>query len=170
VLGEIEMNENEAKRFALQLMETPWAVYLTTIDANGLPQTRAVDNLRSKERFPRMAKWFKTQEDDFWILFTTNTSSAKVDQIKKNPAVSAYYCEARKFQGVMLGGLIEIDPDTDLKKTIWQNCSTKEYDMIRYYPKGINDPDYTILSLHPTHVKGWKGGQGKFSFTLRGKE
>ncbi len=169
MMEEIKMNENEAKRFSLQLMEVAWVVYLTTIDTNGFPQTRAVDNLRSKERFPNLAELFKDHENDFWVLISTNTSSAKVSHIKKNPAVSAYYCEPRAFRGVMLGGLAEIVTDTNLKKAIWHDASTKEYDWTRYYPKGVNDPDYTILSLYPTHVKGWKGGQGKFSFTLKKK-
>jgi len=160
------MDENEVRLLSLRLMKTTWAAYLTTIDERGFPQTRAVDNLRSKERFPKLAGLFKNHEDDLWVLISTNTSSAKVDQIKKNPAVSAYYCEPREFRGVMLGGLIEVVTDTDLKKTIWQGCP--DY-WVKFYHKGVNDPDYTILSLYPTHVKGWKGGQGKFSFTLKGK-
>ncbi|MDH5482177.1 MAG: pyridoxamine 5'-phosphate oxidase family protein [Candidatus Bathyarchaeota archaeon] len=157
------MNENEAKHFSLQLMETAWAVYVTTIDEEGLPNTRAMDNLRSKERFPKLVNLFKTHEDDLWILLSTNTSSAKIEQIEKNPAVSAYYCEPRKFHGVMLNGMIEIAKDSELKKAVWHDYWTK------FYPKGVDDPDYTLLSLHPTRAKGWHG-EGSFSFTLKAQK
>lgn len=37
--GAIEMQFEEAKRLSLRLMETTWAVYFTTIDERGFPQT-----------------------------------------------------------------------------------------------------------------------------------
>jgi general stress protein 26 len=157
------MNENEAKHYSLQLMETSWAVYFTTIDVNGFPQTRAMDNLRNKERFPKLAGLFKNHDDDFWSLFDTNTSSAKMDQIKKNPAVSVYYCEPREFRGLMLGGFMEIVTDLELKKAIWQDYWTM------YYPKGVDDPDYTVLSLYPRVAKYYHQLK-KFTFTFNKKE
>lgn len=157
------MDENEAKRLSLQLMETSWSVYFTTIDEKDFPQTRAMDNLRSKERFPKLANLFKTHEDDFWILLSTNTSSAKMRHIKKNPVVCAYYCKPREFHGLMLSGTVEIVEDPKLKKAIWHDYWTQ------YYPKGVNDPDYTVLSLYPTHAKGWHR-MNTFSFTLKGKK
>lgn len=157
------MNRNEAKRLSLQLMEVAWAAYLTTIDERGFPQTRAVDNLRSKERFPKLAKLFKNHKDDFWVLFSTNTSSAKVSQIKKNPAVSVYYCEPREFRGLMLSGLIEVVTDPELKKALWHDY------WVKYYPRGVNDPDYTVLSLHPREARYYHQLR-KFHFTFTGKK
>lgn len=157
------MKENEAKRLSLQLMENAWAAYLTTIDERCFPQTRAVDNLRSKERFPKLAKLFKNHEDDFWVLFSTNTSSAKVSQIKKNPAVSAYYCEPREFRGLALGGLIEVVTGSDIKKTIWHDY------WVKYYPGGVNDPDYTVLSLYPREARYYHQLK-KFHFTFTEKK
>jgi len=141
------MNENEAKRLSLKLMESTWAAYLTTIDADGFPQTRAMDNLRNKKRFPKLAKVFQGHEDDFWVLFSTNTSSAKMNQLKRNPAVSVYYCKPKEFRGLMLSGLMEIVTDPDLKKAIWHDY------WVKYYPKGVKDPDYTVLSLHPQKAR-----------------
>ncbi len=155
------MDENEAKRFSLELMETSWAVYFTTIDENGFPRTRAMDNLRSKERFPKLSNLFDSHKDDFWILLSTNTSSAKMRHIMENPKVSVYYSEPRKFRGVMLSGEIEIVKDPELKHTLWHDYWT------RYYPEGVNDPDYSLLGLYPTHAEGW--APGRFNFTLRKK-
>lgn len=152
------MDENEAKRFSLGLMETSWAVYVTTIDENGFPRIRAMDNLRSKERFPKLANLFDAHKEDFWIPLSTNTSSGKMRHIMKNPQVAVYYCEPRKFRGVMLSGEVEIVRDLELKRALWHDYWTQ------YYPKGVNDPDFSLLSLYPAHAQGW--APGRFSFTL----
>jgi general stress protein 26 len=153
------MDEKEAKRFSLGLMETSWAAYFTTIDENGFPHTRAMDNLRSKQRFPRLASLFDAHKDDFWILLSTNTSSAKMRHTVENPRVSVYYCEPRQFRGVMLSGETEIIKDSELKRALWHDYWT------RYYSKGVEDPDFSLLSLYPTHAEGW--APGRFYFTLR---
>ena len=157
------MRIEEAKHLSRKLMVTTWAVYFTTIDEKGFPQTRAMDNLRSKERFPKLANLFETHKDDFRIILSTNTSSTKIKDIQKNPAVSAYYCIPREFRGVMFSGTVEVIQDSELKKEIWHDYWT------RYYPKGILDPDYSVLDLYPEHVKGWNG-QTTFNFTLKGKK
>jgi phosphatidylethanolamine-binding protein (PEBP) family uncharacterized protein len=53
------------------------AAYVTTIDPDGFPQTRAMFNLRRKEQFPGLASLFKDHQYDFLVYFTTNTSSLK---------------------------------------------------------------------------------------------
>ena len=74
------MTEQEAKRFALRLMEVSEAVYLTTVDRDGVPQTRAMVNLRNKQQYPSLIELFVPHQDDLLVLFTTNTSSGKVDR------------------------------------------------------------------------------------------
>ena len=157
------MKEDEARHLSLRLIEDAWATYVTTIDENGFPQTRAMDNLRSKERFPKLAKLFKPHQEDFWVLFSTNTSSAKINHIKRNPAVSIYYCKPREFRGLMLGGKMEIVTDPVLKKEIWHDYWTK------YYPRGVGDPDYTVLSLYPNEAKYYHQLK-RFSFNLKEKQ
>ena len=67
------MDSNEAQRLSLDLMATAEAAYVTTIDPDGFPQTRAMFNLRRKEQFPGLAALFKDHQDDFLVYFTTNT-------------------------------------------------------------------------------------------------
>jgi len=141
------MNEKEAKRLSLELMESTEAVYLTTVDRDGFPQTRAMLNLRRKEQFPRLCQLFKKYQEDFLIFFTTNTSSAKVNHMKENPKVSVYYCKPSEWRGLMLSGEIEIVTNMDIKKALWQDG----WEM--YYPGGVTDPDYAILSLRPISAK-----------------
>lgn len=143
------MNEKEEKRMALELMGTSRAAYLTTVDAEGFPQTRAMFNTRNNEQFPEIAHLFRNHSKDFMVLFTTNTSSSKVADIRVHPGVSVYYCKPEESRGLMLGGSIEIVDEMKFKKSMWIEG------MERYYPKGCNDPDYTVLRLFPRVGRGW---------------
>src|SRR3990172_5902384 len=98
------METIEAQRLILDLLKTAEAAYVTTIDPDGFPQTRAMFNLRENEQFPGLAALFKDHQKDFLVYFTTNTSSPKIDHIKKNPKVAVYYCKAGEFRGLMLSG------------------------------------------------------------------
>ena len=153
------MDEREARQWALALMETADAAYLTTMDRHGFPQTRAMLNLRNKRQWPTLTEVFQGHEEDFLLYFSTNTSSAKMAQIRANPKVSAYFCNPAAFHGLMLAGTIELVTDQACKRRIWQDGWE------RYYPRGVNDPDYTLLCLLPTVAKGWHG-QGPLGFDL----
>jgi len=145
------LNEREIRALCLELLDTAWPTYLTTIDANGYPQTRAMFNLRNRNRFPELIPLFENHCEDFMILFGTNTSSPKLLEITKNPATSVYFCIPEKSRGAMFGGDLQIVDDMELKKALWQDGWE------RYYPDGVEDPDYTVLKIFPRVVKGWTG-------------
>ncbi|MFX0010585.1 MAG: pyridoxamine 5'-phosphate oxidase family protein [Candidatus Hermodarchaeota archaeon] len=137
------MELEEAKNLSLELMGTSKAAYLTTIDLDGFPITRAMFNLRNIEQFPEFSDFFKSLDNEFEIYISTNTSSSKTSHIKKNPKICVYYCEPENFKGVMFGGEVQVIHDMNIKKKIWLDWWT------RYYPKGLEDPDYTLLQLKP---------------------
>jgi general stress protein 26 len=141
------MEVEEAKKSGLKLMEESKAAILTTLDADGFPITRAMFNLRNKEQFPEFSEFFKSQQNQFTIYISTNTSSSKVAHLSKNPKMSVYYCDPEDFKGFMLGGLVEIVDDMRVKKKIWLDWWT------RYYPKGLEDSDYTLLRMEPTNAR-----------------
>lgn len=132
---------------ARDLMRTAEAVMLTTIDASGRPQTRAMLNLWNSETYPGLARLMAEGAEGFVAWFTTNTSSAKMAQLQANPAVSAYYCRPGEWRGLMLGGDMEIVKDSALKRAVWQEG------WALYYPGGPADPDYAVLRLRPSLVK-----------------
>ena len=140
---------SDERQVCIKLIEEAWPVYLTTIDRNGFPQTRAMFNLRSKERFPKLQPFFSSKGDDFYIIFSTNTSSTKIQDIKSNPNASAYFCLPDEWRGVMIGGTLEIVNDMGVKQAIWHDGWE------RYYPSGYDDPDHTVLRLHGRMAKGW---------------
>lgn len=128
-------------------MEESKAAYLTTIDPDGFPITRAMFNLRNKEQFPEFSELFQNQQNKFTIFISTNTSSNKVAHLNKNPKMCVYFCDTEDFKGFMLGGSVEVVEDDKLKKKIWLDWWT------RYYPEGVEDPDYTLLRLKPINAR-----------------
>ena len=143
----MRMDVEEAKKLGLELMEESKAAILTTMDPDGFPITRAMFNLRNKEQFPEFSEVFKKELNQFTIYISTNTSSSKVAHLSKNPNVCVYFCDSDDFKGLMLGGSAEIINDIELKKLIWLDWWT------RYYPEGIEDPDYTLLRMEPKNVR-----------------
>jgi len=137
------MDEKEVRKTSLELMESSKAAYLTTIDSEGYPITRAMFNLRNKEQFPELSEFFSEQDNKFVIYISTNTSSSKIDHIQKNPKISVYFCEPEDFKGIMFGGEAETINDIEIKQKLWLDWWTK------YYTKGLEDPDYTLLKLIP---------------------
>lgn len=144
------MSDMEFQEMGLRLMEEAPVAYLTSIDGDGYPQTRAMFNFRNKEKWPRLTSLFAKHDDDFMIIFSTNTTSTKIQQMKKNPRVSVYYCLPEEWRGMMLSGAMEIVPDLDLKRSLWHDGWEK------YYPSGYDDPDHTVLRLYPAVARGWK--------------
>jgi general stress protein 26 len=143
------MSDEELREICLNLLSNAWPAYLTTIDKDGFPQTRAMFNLRNQNRFPKLVPLFQEHEDDFFIIFSTNTSSTKTADVKGNSKAATYYCDPENSRGTMFGGTVEIVPDLELKKAIWHDGW--EF----YYPKGYDDPDHTILQMKPIVARGW---------------
>lgn len=143
------MKEEIARDLSNELMEVSEAAYLTTIDRDGFPETKAMLNLRNVKKYPGLKEVFQQHRDNFLIYFTTNLSSPKIERIKENPKVCVYYCKPDEWMGLIIAGSMEIIDDMDIKKELWQD----EWTM--YYPNGVEDTDYTILCLKPTYLKGY---------------
>ena len=57
------------------IIESYETVYLSTIDQNGYPSTRAMLNLRNKKQYPHLVPMYAKESNEFTIYLTTNTSS-----------------------------------------------------------------------------------------------
>lgn len=102
--------------------------FISSIDENGFPNTKAMLP-------PRKHDGIKI------FYFTTNTSSMRVAQFRKNLHACIYFCDRRFFRGVMLKGHMEVLEDSEHKEMIWQPGDTM------YYPGGVTDPDYCVLKF-----------------------
>lgn len=115
------------------LIEKQSVSFIASISEDGFPNMKAM--LPPRKR---------TGIKEFW--FTTNTSSMRVSQYRKNSNASIYFCDKRFFRGVMLTGTMEVLEDEDTKQMIWREGDTM------YYPQGVTDPDYCVLKF--TAVEG----------------
>ena len=142
------MEHKEALTIIKELFEkSEICCYLTTLNDQGLPETRAMMNLRNISLYPNLVDFFKKNNDGFIIYFSTNTASSKIGQIKNNPNVCVYFSKPEEYKGCMLSGEIKIIHDQKIKNILWQDYWTM------YYPKGVTDPDYAILELKPKLLK-----------------
>ena len=154
---------DDDRKMAWDLIQSVPVAIVTSIDEKGYPQTRAMFNLRNSEQWPRLIPIFEEHADDFMLLFTTNTSSTKVQNLRENTKVSVYFCIPTESRGLMLGGDMEIVSDLELKKAIWHDGWE------RYYPKGFDDPDHSVLRLYPKVGRGWNQSH-TYHFKIGGDE
>jgi len=115
---------NDAKQLAEDLIQCSRIAFVGSIDVQ-VPNIKAMlvakrDGLKS-------------------IWFSTNTSSRRVEQFLENPNACVYFCDQKKFVGLLLVGKMEVRQDEESRKLIWSDGDEQ------YYPKGVSDPDYTVL-------------------------
>lgn len=118
------MKKEEAMEKGLSLVDRSTIAMLGTYGA-GYPDIRAMIKNENEG--------LKT------IWFTTNTSSKKIEQLKKNPKVCVYFVDFDKWMGLKLIGTIDILQDPASKQRLWREGFE------RYYPLGVSDPDYSVL-------------------------
>ncbi len=131
----------------LELMEAPPVVYFATVDGRE-PRIRALENLRSPQRYPGSAGFCRGE--GFTCYFSTSIASGKIREIRSNPAVAAYYCNPARSHGAMLSGQAEVVDDAELKRALWS-------DTWRIYWSGPDDPDYVVVRVRAEDVRGWWG-------------
>lgn len=100
--------------------------FIGSVDEAGFPCIKAMLQPRKREGIKR-------------FYFTTNASSMRVAQYRKDNRACIYFCDNRFFRGVMLRGTMEVLTDANSKEMIWQEGDTE------YYSLGVTDPDYCVL-------------------------
>ena len=113
--------------------------FVCSVDDNGFPNVKAMLK-------PRKRVGLKE------FYFSTNTSSMRVAQYKKNPNASIYFYHKGiiKYIGVMLKGKMEVLTDQKTKTAIWRRGDTM------FYKKGVTDPDYCVLKFTATNGRYYR--------------
>ena len=111
---------------ASELIDSQKTAFISSVDDDGFPNMKAM-------LAPRNREGIKT------FYFTTNTSSIRVAQYRKNPKACVYFCNQGIFRGVMFKGNVDILEDIFHKTMIWRDGDTL------YYPQGVTDPYYCVL-------------------------
>jgi general stress protein 26 len=138
------------KRKVLNVMNAAHAVYLATMSEGG-PRVRALVNLRLRWRYRGPSRTART--DDFTVYLATSRTSDKIAEITADPRVSVYYSRPLLFRGVMLCGTAEVLDNPDLKRALWSD------DWRVYWPDGADNPDYVVVRLKPSEIRGWWGSK-----------
>lgn len=104
--------------------------FICSIDDESFPNVKAM--LRPRKRV-----------DLREFYFSTNTSSMRVAQYRKNPKACIYFYHKGliKYVGVMLKGKMEVLTDQKTKDMIWRRGDTM------FYKKGVTDSDYCVLKF-----------------------
>jgi general stress protein 26 len=118
------MDKHEAITEGLKLANNSVCLVGTNGD-NGFPNIKAMFSLKHKGLKH--------------VWFSTNTSSKRVQQLRKDNRACLYYMDDKDFKGLMLTGTMEILQDSKTKKMLWSEGNEK------YYPLGVTDPDYSVL-------------------------
>lgn len=119
------MDKTYALEKSSELVKKSKIAMLGTIDEHENPNIKAMLNLETEG----LKK----------IWFSTNTSSKRVAQLLKNNKACVYYVDEENFMGLMIIGTVKVLQDEVSRKKLWFDGCEK------YYPKGINDPDYSVL-------------------------
>ena len=121
----MKMTKQEAISQGLELVEKSKMCLVGTNGDDGFPNIKAMFSLKHKGLKH--------------VWFSTNTSSKRVQQLKKDNRACVYYVDDKNFKGLMLIGTVEILQDLKSRKMLWSEGNEK------YYPLGVTDPDYSVL-------------------------
>ena len=119
------MDKETAIEQALALADRSGIVMLGTNGDNGFPNIKAMLKMENEG--------LKT------VWMSTNTSSRRVGQLRRDPRACLYFIDMEKWMGVMLVGEVELLQDAESRQRLWREGFEK------YYSLGVNDPDYTVL-------------------------
>lgn len=123
--------EATPKEVALNIMNQAAFCSFTTIDDDGLPESRMMQTLRI--------------EKDFIIWLGTKPNTQKVAQVKNNPNVSVYYTEAHSTGYVNIQGKAEIINDNEIKEKHWKEGWEAFY--------ADKDKDFVLIRITPLKLQ-----------------
>jgi general stress protein 26 len=142
---------NNAKKEAIEVIGASKNAFLSTINLDNFPETRALENSLNKNLDERLE-----------IYFATGTDSPKIEQLKRNSSASLYYYLEGSMRNMTLFGKLEVVTDKALKDKLWLDSFQE------YYKNGKEDESYGILRFIPTgykyysHENGLLKNEGKF--------
>ncbi len=128
------MNQ-DAKRAVEALIARSGNAYVASVDAEGFPNVKCM--------FARRHEGLEAFE------FSTNRSSARAAQFEANPKASVYFCDEARFQAVLLVGDMRVCTDRESRQRVWEDGDE------RYYPEGVDDPDYCVLRFAPRRGRAY---------------
>jgi general stress protein 26 len=125
------------KKDVMEIINGSGEVFLSTINLEGFPETRAMSNILNKNN----------ADNKLNLYFAAHTNSPKFEQIKKNNDASLYYLIPGNMKNMTLFGKLEVVQDKSLKSKLWKE------ELAQYYRSGKEDELYGVLKFTPTSYK-----------------
>lgn len=119
--------ENAEKIIGENLIDKQDACFLSFINTEGFPSTRAMLNPRKRQGLT-----------EFYL--TTNTKSQKAQALEANPKACLYFYDRPTYRGVAFMGTVEVLHDQIIKDEIWRDMDTIFYE-------SNTDPDFSVLKF-----------------------
>ena len=135
---------------ALTLANRVDLAILSTLDAQGAPDTRALFNLR-RMRASIFTSGAAALPLAFATWIATNTSSRKVRELRADARGSLYYFDPETFEGLTLQGAFEEILDREVRSSIWVDTWSM------YYPGGVDGGDFSVFRFKPLHARYYHG-------------
>lgn len=132
-----QQREDEARAEALALVEASTVAILGSNGPDGHPWIKGMLKLET--------------EGLTTVWFSTNTSSRRTGQLRKDPRASVYFVDMSDYRGLLLLGELETLTDRASRERLWR----QGFEI--YYPSGIDDPDYTVLRFTATSANYYHG-------------
>lgn len=110
-----------------ELVENSTVSYLSSVDEQGFPNTKAMMNIARDDLFTHYYSTF---------LFANRTA-----QYQKNPKANLYFCTVDEPKGLMLIGEMQVLTDMKHKKMLWR----EGFEV--YYPDGVQTKNYCVLKF-----------------------
>lgn len=122
---------------ALSLVADSGIAMVASLDGSGHPYVKAMLKMET--------------EGLKHVWFSTNTSSRRVAQFRKDPRASVYFVDPAGFRGLLLLGTMEVLTDREARQRLWRTGFEA------YYPKGVDDPDYCVLRFSAREANYYHG-------------
>lgn len=120
---------------------------ITTMDEEGNHRSRPMQTLK--------------MDDDACLWFFTDRHSPKLHEMQQNPNVNLSYADNDDQTYVSISGQAEQLDDETMKKELWNPI------LKAWYPKGLDDPNLTLLKVKITHADYWDGNASKMIEAFR---
>lgn len=116
----------------------------------------AGDVLHARPMTPQKAKMERPDDDDK-LWFFMSRSSEPVAELLADPRVNVSYADSRHDTYVSVAGTASLVDDMDHKERFW-NTMTEAW-----FPKGIEDPDLTLVCVQIHSAEYWNVEEGKLT-------
>lgn len=124
------MNQKQAKKRALEIVNSSDVFVLSTVDARNRPQSRVIGS--------------KLVDRGMTVYMETYIDSNKVKQLKKKPSAQLLFPTRDYTEVVTLTGKATIEESMEVKKRVWEkNLSSSKYF------SGYDDPRLGVVKFKP---------------------